>query len=324
MDKGNLIIGIALLGGAALYFLNKKDEQQMTGTGQSAPSYGGGGSASGSSINSGNQTFPSISPGGSVINLPSAGNNPNSSSGGVGQGMGGAGAGSNNVGVNPATKFGAGVTQDNKVAQLQTYYGTNTPIVPNYNANPLDNLVTTISGSTYVASRSPTSQAEADAARAANVANLYSRGLMSVDQVVQAGYDPVRLSSAYSSITGAQSAAIGAGAYNTQNQAVGQSYTGRVAPLISPPNTVGIIAPPAQTSTTVTRTDTNRSNSSGSTAIRSQAATSPATQASIAAASQRAVNTGYASGTPTMSVAPVQQRVSSVSQLSAAQLASRM
>jgi len=311
MDKGNLIIGIALLGGAALYFLNKKDEQQMTGTGQSAPSYGGGGSASGSSINSGNQTFPSISPGGSVINLPSAGNNPNSSSGGVGQGMGGAGAGSNNVGVNPATKFGAGVTQDNKVAQLQTYYGTNTPIVPNYNANPLDNLVTTISGSTYVASRSPTSQAEADAARAANVANLYSRGLMSVDQVVQAGYDPVRLSSAYSSITGAQSTAIGAGAYNTSTQAVGQPYSG-----ISPP--------PAQTSTTATRTDTNRSNSSGSTAIRSQAATSPATQASIAAASQRAVNSGYASGTPTMSVAPVQQRVSSVSQLSAAQLASRM
>lgn len=313
MDKGNLIIGIALLGGAALYFLNKKDEQQMTGTGQSAPSYGGGGSASGSSINSGNQTFPSISPGGSVINLPSAGNNPNSSSGGVGQGMGGAGAGSNNVGVNPATKFGAGVTQDNKVAQLQTYYGANTPIVPNYNANPLDNLVTTISGSTYVASRSPTSQAEADAARAANVANLYSRGLMSVDQVVQAGYDPVRLSKAYDTYTATQTAAISGGAFNTPTQAVGQAYTGPA-----------VVPPPAQTSTTATRTDTNRSNSSGSTAIRSQAATSPATQASIAAASQRAVNTGYASGTPTMSVAPVQQRVSSASQLSAAQLASRM
>lgn len=313
MDKGNLIIGIALLGGAALYFLNKKDEQQMTGTGQSAQSYGGGGSASGSSINAGNQTFPNISAGGTVQNQPSAGNNPNSSSGGIGQGMGGAGAGSNNTGVNPAVKFGAGVTQDNKIAQLQTYYGVNTPIVPNYNANPLDNLVTTISGSTYVASRSPTSQAEADAARAANIANLYSRGLMSVDQVVQAGYDPVRLSSAYSSITGAQNAAIASGAYNTPTQAVGQAYTGPA-----------VVSPPAQTSTTATRTDTNRSNSSGSTAIRSQAAASPTTQASIAAASQRAVNTGYASGTPTMSVAPVQQRVSSVSQLSAAQLASRM
>lgn len=221
VSNKQLVIGLGLAAAVAYLIFNKASEASAPSANQSSnQSPGGSGAASGGSISQAYGDFPSISAGGSqVLNPSSSGVDPNTSSYGTPRGTGSTYsttlAGSLtpiDVRLTPnqvtslTTREYAGSEQKTLTA-LANAYGTETQVLPNYMGNPQNYLVQLVGGDVKNVSRSPQNAEEVIQARAQNVADLYSRGLMTEEQVKNAGFNPQQLSAAYSAVRADQAPA---------------------------------------------------------------------------------------------------------------------
>lgn len=78
-------------------------------------------------------------------------------------------------------------------AKIKAREGSATKTISMWDGNPCQTLYIVATGKTYIASRKAETPEEAEVARQSNIARQYSDGLMSEDQVKQAGYDAEKL-----------------------------------------------------------------------------------------------------------------------------------
>ena len=191
VSNKQLIIGLGAVAAVAYFIFNKSSEASAPSSNQSPNGSGGSGSASGGSISQAYGDFPSISPGGSsVLNPSSSGVDPNTSSYGTPRGTGSTysttlagGSLPFEVSLKPTqiqslTTRQYGGSEQRTLTALANTYGTETQVLPNYMGNPQNYLVQLVGGEVKNVSRSPQNPTEVIQSRAQNVADLYSRGLM--------------------------------------------------------------------------------------------------------------------------------------------------
>jgi len=82
------------------------------------------------------------------------------------------------------------LSQEEKIKARE---GSATKTISMWDGNPCQTLYIVATGKTYIASRKAETPEEAEVARQSNLARQYSDGLISEDQVKQAGYDAEKL-----------------------------------------------------------------------------------------------------------------------------------
>lgn len=81
-------------------------------------------------------------------------------------------------------------SQEEKIKNRE---GSATKMITNWDGNPLQILYLSSVGSVHIGTRKALNADEAEVARQSNVARCYEDGIMTDDQVKQAGYDPNQL-----------------------------------------------------------------------------------------------------------------------------------
>lgn len=368
VSNKQLIIGLGVVAAVAYFIFNKSSEASAPSANQSSnQSPGGSGAASGGSISQAYGDFPSISPGGSsVLNPSSSGVDPNTSSYGTPRGTGSTysttlagGSLPFEVSLKPTqiqnltTRQYSGSEQRTLTALANTY-GTETQVLPNYMGNPQNYLVQLVGGEVKNVSRSPQNPTEVIQSRAQNVADLYSRGLMTEEQVKNAGFNPQQLSAAYSAVRAEQAPAEAqlrqtSGSYITTTSyeaAVRSSQLNPGREIRFPGGSIvnGVATTPSTNQTTtgnvsanavtepVARTfeqrqlDTSSRMSSSTVGSGSTRNLSPSNVSSVAPSRTLAPSnvSSVSSSSGVIRASPSSSAVTSVSQLSAAQRASRL